>query len=95
MIKAIVELTPSEEEHIVSVAKHLFSVLKPGMCTMTKRHGYAKYEFSGEYTQELVDALGHEPTEEELVLIADGGYSHFGAHCVIKDRKFCGVVYND
>ena len=76
------ELTPSEE-HIVAVAKHLFAVLKPGMCTMTKR---PKYEFSGEYTQELVDALGHEPTEEELVLIADG---------VIKDRKFWGEVYND
>lgn len=45
-----------------------------------------KYEFSGEYTKELVDALGHEPTEDELVLIADG---------VIKDRKFWGVVYND
>ena len=63
--------------------KAIVSVFKPGMCTMTKRH---KYEFSGEYTQELVDALGHEPTEEELVLIADG---------VIKDRKFWGVVYND
>lgn len=83
MIKAIVELTPSEEEHIVSVAKHLFAVLKPGMYTMTKR---PKYEFSGEHTKELVDALGHEPTEDELVLIADG---------VIKDRKFWGVVYND
>jgi hypothetical protein len=70
MIKAT-----SEEEHILAV-------LKPGMCTMTKRPKY-------EYTQELVDALGHEPTEEELVLIADG------AHCVIKDRRFWGVVYND
>ena len=68
---------------IKAIEEHIVSVLKPGMCTMTKR---PKYEFSGEYTKELVDALGHEPTEDELVLIADGGYSH---------RKFWGVVYND
>ena len=68
---------------IKAIEEHIVSVLKPGMYTMTKRH---KYEFSGEYTKELVDALGHEPTEDELVLIADG---------VIKDRKFWGVVYND
>lgn len=68
---------------IKAIEEHIVSVLKSGMYTMTKR---PKYEFSGEYTQELVDALGHEPTEEELVLIADG---------VIKDRKFWGVVYND
>lgn len=65
---------------IKAIEEHIVSVLKPGMCTMTK------YEFSGEHTKELVDALGHKPTEDELVLIADG---------VIKDRKFWGVVYND
>lgn len=59
---------------IKAIEEHIVSVLKPGMCTMTKR------------PKELVDALGHEPTEDELVLIADG---------VIKDRKFWGVVYND
>ena len=63
--------------------KAIVAVLKPGMCTMTKR---PKYEFSGEHTKKLVDALGHEPTEDELVLIADS---------VIKDRKFWVVVYND
>ena len=49
---------------IKAIEEHIVSVL------MTKR---PKYEFSGEHTKELVDALGHEPTEDELVLIADGG----------------------
>ena len=39
--------------------KDIVAVLKPGTYTMTK------YEFSGEYTKELVDALGHEPTKKE------------------------------
>ena len=47
---------------IKDIEEHIVSVLKPGTYTMTKR---PKYEFSGEHTKELVDALGHEPTKKE------------------------------
>jgi hypothetical protein len=48
----------------------------------------------GQYTQDLVDSLNREPTEEELIMIVDGGFNHFGAECDIdvQSRSFKGYV---
>lgn len=52
------------------------------------------YYFVGQYTQDLVDSLNREPTEEELIMIVDGGFNHFGAECGIdvQSRRFKGYV---
>lgn len=61
----------------------------------SRRQGYSKYEFSGEVSDELVHALGRMPTEEEIIILVDRGFSHFGAKCTLNGNSFRGRVYID
>ena len=61
----------------------------------TQTSGYAHYKFSGDITDKLVEALGHEPSPDEIIMLVDGGFSHFGASCTINDRHFGGRVNID
>lgn len=61
----------------------------------TKSWGYAHYEFSGDITDRLVEMLGHEPTSDEIIMLVDDGFSHFGASCRIRGRHFNGHVNTD
>ena len=57
--------------------------------------GYAHYKFSGDITDKLVEALGHEPSPDEIIMLVDGGFSHFGASCTINGKHFGGRVNID
>ena len=57
--------------------------------------GYAHYKFSGDITDKLVEALGHEPSPDEIIMLVDSGFSHFGASCSINGRHFSGRVNID
>ena len=57
--------------------------------------GYAHYKFSGDITDKLVEALGHEPSPDEIIMLVDDGFSHFGANCSISGRHFSGRVCTD
>lgn len=61
----------------------------------TRTSGYAHYKFSGDITDRLVEVLGHEPSPDEIIMLVDGGFSHFGASCSIKGRHFSGRVNID
>lgn len=61
----------------------------------TRKRGYAKYDFSGIVSDELVSALGRMPTEEEIIILVDRGFSHFGAKCTLNGNSFIGRVYID
>ena len=61
----------------------------------TQTSGYAHYKFSGDITDKLVEALGHEPSPDEIIMLVDGGFSNFGASCTINDRHFGGRVNID
>lgn len=61
----------------------------------TQTSGYAHYKFSGDITDKLVEALGHEPSPDEIIMLVDGGFSHFGASCTINGRHFGGRVNID
>lgn len=48
-----------------------------------------------EYTDKLVEVLGHEPSPDEISMLVDNGFSHFGASCSINGRHFRGRVNID
>jgi len=56
---------------------------------------YGRYTFEGEYTDKLVEVIGHEPTPDEIIMIVDCGFTHFGAKCYIADHRFNGEVYTE
>lgn len=101
-MKAIMELT--EEEYIAMSKKYkaLYEAIQghrfDDLIAWRRRNGCAQYTFNGTYTDKLVEALGgRHPDEEEIIMLVDGGYSHFGAGCTINkhDKRFSGYVYID
>ena len=62
-----------------------------------KSHGYAHSTFNGKYTDSLIEALGSDPMPDEIIMLIDGGFSHFGAECTvdIKNKTFRGRVNID
>jgi hypothetical protein len=101
-MKAIVEYTDEEYVKMSKKYKALYDAIvglkREELFTYTKTRGYAKYHFKGTYTDKLVEALGgRHPDEEEIIMLVDSGYSHFGAGCTINKcaKTFSGYVYID
>lgn len=100
-MKAVVNLT--EDEYTAQSAA--YAALKKAtdgksdldLIKVKKRTGYAHYTFEGNYTNDLVQRLGRHPTGDEIIMLVDGGFSHFGASCsVAHDRMtFSGRVNTD
>ena len=101
-MKAITEYTDAEYNEMKDKQRALNEAIKgfkrDELFTYTKRRGYAKYDFWGTYTDKLVEALGgRHPSAEEIIMLVDDGYSHFGAACMLNPREkaFSGNVYID
>lgn len=100
-MKAITAYTSEEYEQMRDKCHKLNEAVKPydrrELITIQRRSGYAHYQFKGTYTDALVAALGRQPTEDEIIMLVDGGFSHFGATCSIDKvhRTFTGRVNID
>ena len=100
-MKAIVSLTPEEARSQNATWAALKKVVKgeslSDLLDVRRRTGYAHYTFEGRYTHRLVELLGRHPTSDEIIMLVDGGFSHFGATCgVSHDRMiFSGRVNTD
>ena len=100
-MKAIVEYTGLEYDAMRDKFQRLLDAIRDidrnELISIVKRHGYAHYGFGGSYTDKLVEALGRHPDEDEIIMLVDGGFSHFGAHCTIDKRHktFGGCVSTD
>lgn len=99
-MEAVTELSAKREAHLSALTKTIREKTKGYRHTelfndFQKISGYAHYKFTGEITDKLIELLGHEPTSEEVILIVDDGYSHFGASCSIYGRHFGGRVNTD
>ena len=100
-MKAIVDYTPEEYEKMREKSRALHKAIdgikRSELITYTRRSGYAKYDFWGTYTDKLVEALCRHPDAEEIIMLVDSGYSHFGAGCSLnpRDKAFSGYVYID
>ena len=98
-MKAVIELTPQECDMLSQIYNDLRS--KTGktafneLIKLSRNYGYAHYDFSGEIQQTLIDLLGRMPTSDEIIMLVDDGFSHFGASCSIHDRKFSGRINTD
>lgn len=101
-MKAIVALTKEEHAALHKVHFELRAAIKDVPWTelfevFQRGAGYAHYKFIGKYTSRFVELLGRHPTEDELIMLADGGFSHFGATCTINHEtgEFYGRVNTD
>lgn len=100
-MKAIVDLT-SEEYREQMNTHHIIKQVTAGMSHtdmfdgFAKSPGYAHYKFRGKCSAELLIKLGRLPTPDEVIMLVDGGFSHFGATCTIQpDGSFSGRVNVD
>lgn len=99
-MKAIVEYTKEEAEAMTKKWHELRDKTnsvprKEWFDNYTRTSGYAHYKFSGDITDKLVEVLGHEPSPDEIIMLVDSGFSHFGASCSINGRHFSGRVNID
>lgn len=98
-MKAIVELTPEEMKKYNEMYDRLMKAVKGIPSTQlydySEKRGYAHYTFNGTYTAKLCEVLGRTPTGEEIIMLVDGGFSHFGASCSVYDGHFTGRVNTD
>lgn len=99
-MKAIVELSQAELAQYTDIMKSLKGATKgtsqkDWFNNLRTKSGYAHYTFSGDVTDELIKLLGHEPSANEIIMLVDGGFIHFGASCSISGRHFSGRVNTD
>lgn len=100
-MKAIVDLTKEEYAEQSTTYSALKKAIRgipfSDLMDVRQRTGYAHYTFEGTYTPLLVELLGRHPTGDEIIMLVDGGFSHFGATCgVSHDRmSFSGRVNTD
>lgn len=94
-MKAVVELTAEEAAAYTKMENNVLPLC--GFIKYTRRTGYAHYEFEGTYSPELIAVLGRDPYPEEIIIMVDHGFSHFGASCTINNKtcSFRGRVNTD
>lgn len=101
-MKAVVEYTEKEYIEMQDNCRRLREAVKgttrkDWFTDLSTCSGYAHYRFKGQYAQRLVELLGHQPSADEIIMLVDGGFSHFGATCTIDHatRRFSGRVNID
>lgn len=99
-MEAVTSLTPEKLEECRAAYKKLREAVagttsKDWFINFDRKSGYAHYRFSGYVSEALVAMLGREPTADEIIMLVDSGFNHFGASCSIFNRRFNGSVYTD
>ena len=100
-MKAITEYTEAEYARMIEKCNHLHDCIKGvprnELITVETKRGYAHYTFHGSYTDKLVERLGKIPDAEELIMLVDNGFSHFGASIYVDHghKIFSGRVNID
>ena len=99
-MKSITEYTPTEYMDTMHAYLAMYEKIQGYghrvLFDNLQRHwGYAHYNFSGRVSDKLIELLGRMPTPNEIIMIIDSGFSHFGATCTITGRNFSGRVHTD
>lgn len=99
-MKAITELTSEEYKKYSEIYKILKEKTngtssENWFINLKRIPGYAHYKFEGEISNKLIELLGSTPTENEIIMLIDGGFSHFGAYCYVSGCKFTGKINTD
>ena len=99
-MKSITEQTGHERDRLREVVEHLRSTTE-GMSyselfdNFDKSIYRGRYTFSGKVSDALVERLGRLPTMDEIIILVDRGFSHFGAEGILDGRSFSGRVNTD
>lgn len=80
--------------------KRILAIYKRSeLISVSEKFGYNCYYFNGSYKDTLVNMLGRDPTEHEILMLVDTGTSYVGcgAICTVdkKNRTFSGKVNTD
>lgn len=99
-MKAITSLNTEECEFYRKMYLNLMDCIKDknkaDLFGYKKHYRYAHYTFEGWYTEQLCQCLGDRvPLPEEIIMLVDGGFSHFGASCTVDTQTFRGRVNTD
>lgn len=100
-MKAVCDLTTEEYERYRTLQANLRKKLGSNFnCyeqfkDFRRISGCAHYDFYGAVSQELIDKLGRRHTADEIIILVDDGFNHFGAACFFNGRKFSGYVNID
>lgn len=99
-MKAIFEQTGHERERLTEVlneikAKTQGMSLSEMFDAYNNSIFYGRYKFSGKVSDALIERLGRMPTEEEIIMLVDRGFYHFGATIKLDGRHFSGQVNTD
>lgn len=101
-MKAIFLHSEDERKELEVVEKNIRDLIKEVPCkerweVNERRRGYAHYRFYVKPSQKLLAAVGRPLTEDEVIILVDGGFSHFGADCTYnKDSgTYSGRVNTD
>ena len=98
-MKAIIALTQEKHKEYSDIQTNLYNRIQghslDELLQFNRRTGDAHYRFEGSFTDKLVELLGRTPTPEEIIILVDGGFSHFGADCHISGHNFSGKLNTD
>lgn len=99
-MKAVVELSKEEYQKLSVIRENIIGKIK-GLShedmwdEYEKKYGYAHYKFTVKPSEKMIAAIGREPTTDEMIIIVDGGFSHFGASCSEYKGTYTGQVNTD
>ena len=99
-MKAIFEQTGHERERLTEVLNNIKAKTQ-GMTmdqmfdnyTTLITHG--RKMATGIISEALIERLGRMPTDEEVIMLIDRGFYHFGASCTFSERLFSCMIYTD
>ena len=102
-MKAVVAMSQDELKHYHTITMNLYDKLGKEVFNtyaafeeIRKQSGYACYIFRGRLSPTVAEKLGRMPTPDEVIILVDSGYSHFGATCTLRpDGTFSGRVSTD
>lgn len=99
-MKAIFEQTGHERERLTEVLNNI-RVKTEGMKMSDMFDNYktqttrGRKMATGIISDALIEQLGRIPTEEEVIMLIDRGFYHFGASCTFSERSFSCMIYTD
>lgn len=99
-MKAIVDYTDEEYKKQSEICNNILKLVKSipyeeRWKRNERKSGYAHYTFVTEPTEKMIEVIGRKPTTDEMIMIVDNGFSHFGASCSEHNGVYTGRVNTD
>lgn len=62
---------------------------------LSTKTGYAHYTFEGTVSAAFLAQIEGPLTEDDIIMLVDDGFSHFGAYCRLDGNAFSGKINTD